>query len=1250
MFWQRFIALVVIGGILFSQPGASPVAAAPCDAVQFIADVSIPDGALLSGGASFTKIWRVKNSGTCAWTTDYSLAFVSGDQMGAPATLALPSAVAPGQTADLSAGMVAPGASGHYRGNWKLKNATGGLFGVGSSGSDPFWVDINVVATEQVAFDFVANAPYAYWRSGAGALPFPGTSGDGRGYALQLDSPHLEDGSYDTTPGLLTVPQNKYNGYIQAVYPEFIVQKGDHFQSLVNCEYGATNCYVTFRLDYLTDSGVTKVFWTWREAYEKRFYRANVNLSPLAGQKVRFILTLLSTGLASDDRAIWGSPRIIRAGSAGDPLPATLTPLPPFTPTATPLDSPPTISPANCDRASLVADVTARDGTVFTPNAAFIKTWRIKNVGSCTWTTDYSLLFYSGERMNGPTLANLPSAIAPGQTVDLILNLVAPSTAGEYRGYWIFRNPSGALFGVGSGSSSPFWVDISVAGESPGSDGYDFVANMCAAQWISGAGTLPCPGTDGDPRGFVLKLDAPHEEDGTVSDQPGLLTMPQNTYNGYLQGIYPTFTVQAGDHFRAVVGCEYAVSCYVTYRLDYLTSTGLAKIYWKWQEMNQRHASSIDVDLSPLAGQSVRFVLTMLATGLPTNDRALWVAPRIVRESNPLPTPTVTPTPTLTPTATPTASPTSPPMSDWLTYTNTKYGFQFKYPPDAPLATAQDNYVHISLPFTLGTNLGEKSLDVNVLENADPCNSPLVQGLPYSTSELVTLNGIPFLKQTGTDRGAGQIYDWTVYSTFRGNVCVTFAFILHSGNPNNYDPPIPQFDRTAESAVFEQIVSTFTWLAPTPTMTSTATSTPTPTPGVTPTATMPSPSPTMTFPAATTFPSPTPSGTWQTYTNAPNSFQFMYPPGGQIIQSEDNYVYINLPIVAGTNLVSKYLEARAGSDLGLCNLGDVQTVVLNGIAFLKQTGRDQGAGQIRDVVTYATVKANTCLTLTFVLHSGNPGNYDPPVPEFDMAAESAVFEQMLSTFTWLTPTPVPATMGPYAVFLRGTNDPLPIYSSAGDNNAVVGSLPATTITVMRTGASTQVAGQTWVEVQNPSSGTGWVNADYLTEYVSPDAFCGDSRVVPLVQQFMQSAQQSNGTLLSSLVSPLHGVDIRLWSYQPAVNFSASQASGIYQNAQSYNWGTGPSGTNDVGTFTTVVQPTLLDVMDNSGLQLRCNDASLLGPVPNRWPGDYNGTNFYALYKPGTPGVDIDFAIWLVGFEYINGQPYLLGLMRYVWEP
>jgi hypothetical protein len=110
-------------------------------------DVTIPDDTVLQPDQSFTKTWRLQNSGTCTWTTDYAVAFFSGDQMDAPASVTLAGDVAPGQSVDIDVDMVAPGKAGKYQGNWKLRNASNVLFGIGPGGAAPFWVRVVVALT-----------------------------------------------------------------------------------------------------------------------------------------------------------------------------------------------------------------------------------------------------------------------------------------------------------------------------------------------------------------------------------------------------------------------------------------------------------------------------------------------------------------------------------------------------------------------------------------------------------------------------------------------------------------------------------------------------------------------------------------------------------------------------------------------------------------------------------------------------------------------------------------------------------------------------------------------------------------------------------------------------------------------------------------------------------------------------------------------------------------------------------------------
>jgi hypothetical protein len=99
-----------------------------------------------------------------------------------------------------------------------------------------------------------------------------------------------------------------------------------------------------------------------------------------------------------------------------------------------------------CNNAAYVADVTVPDGTTIEPGASFDKTWTLRNTGSCSWNTSYSLAYSSGDRMKG-LAAFLPDSIASGDRVDITVSLVAPSTDGSYTGIWRMRNDQGQTFG-----------------------------------------------------------------------------------------------------------------------------------------------------------------------------------------------------------------------------------------------------------------------------------------------------------------------------------------------------------------------------------------------------------------------------------------------------------------------------------------------------------------------------------------------------------------------------------------------------------------------------------------------------------------------------------------------------------------------------------------------------------------------------------------------------------------------------------
>ena len=190
-------------------------------------------------------------------------------------------------------------------------------------------------------------------------------------------------------------------------------------------------------------------------------------------------------------------------------------------------------------------------------------------------------------------------------------------------------------------------------------------------------------------------------------------------------------------------------------------------------------------------------------------------------------------------------------------------------------------------------------------------------------------------------------------------------------------------------------------------------------------------------------------------------------------------------------------------------------------------------------------------------------------------------------------------------------------------------------------------GVEWSEVQKLDGGLGWVNSSYLTEYVTPDAFCADGRIPVLIEQLKGSINQSNGDMFASLLGK-HGAAINFWRDVPAVNYTSSSARNIFSDTTIFDWGTGPVAgpTGTHGTFAQVVQPDLLDVF-NSSYQLGCENPSYAQMYVNPWP--YTNIHYYSILKPPTSDV-FDWKVWLIGFEYVDGVPYLYGTVHYVWEP
>jgi uncharacterized protein YkwD len=119
----------------------------------------------------------------------------------------------------------------------------------------------------------------------------------------------------------------------------------------------------------------------------------------------------------------------------------------------------PTNAPDCKNSASFVADVTVPDNTEIEAGATFIKTWRIANTGTCVWGPDYTLVYYSDERMGAPS--SIPLGVTyPSQTYDISISLTAPKSVGAHRANFVIKNPKGLIMKVND--DSRLWLIIQV--------------------------------------------------------------------------------------------------------------------------------------------------------------------------------------------------------------------------------------------------------------------------------------------------------------------------------------------------------------------------------------------------------------------------------------------------------------------------------------------------------------------------------------------------------------------------------------------------------------------------------------------------------------------------------------------------------------------------------------------------------------------------------------------------------------------
>jgi len=161
--------------------------------------------------------------------------------------------------------------------------------------------------------------------------------------------------------------------------------------------------------------------------------------------------------------------------------------------------------------------------------------------------------------------------------------------------------------------------------------------------------------------------------------------------------------------------------------------------------------------------------------------------------------------------------------------------------------------------------------------------------------------------------------------------------------------------------------------------------------------------------------------------------------------------------------------------------------------------------------------------------------------------------------------------------------------------------------------------------------------------------CEDPQVISLIDSFKVSIRTSDGALLSSLVHPAKGMEVRWVRYGDPITYDQRQAKFLFETTFEADWGAEPgSGQEKKGSFHEVIVPDLVKIF-NEPYTLHCNEIKHGGASYEiSWPYD---KDFYSIYYAGTdPNGFLDWRTWVVGIEYVNGKPFIYALIQFFWEP
>jgi hypothetical protein len=249
------------------------------------------------------------------------------------------------------------------------------------------------------------------------------------------------------------------------------------------------------------------------------------------------------------------------------------------------------------------------------------------------------------------------------------------------------------------------------------------------------------------------------------------------------------------------------------------------------------------------------------------------------------------------------------------------------------------------------------------------------------------------------------------------------------------------------------------------------------------------------------------------------------------------------------------------------------------------------------------------------------------------------------------PTVILLAEVPYAVAWVPELVPLAVRQPAGITSMAVASLASDQRGLTVTGKTTQMGSSTWVEINLPEGGKGWVNGWNITEDVLGSSFCADPRIPELANQFILAIKERDGGKLSDLVSPKRGLIVRHDWWNPEVRIGFSSVPSVFLDPSPQIWGVNRDSELAIGgTFREVILPQLEDVFSVAP-EFHCGELGVGSTAQDAiWPSDYANMNYISFHRAAPePGSQLNWRTWALGIEYLDGVPYLTLLVQYRGE-